>query len=79
MRTGTSHVDGHTYIQKDIVLILTKGGKGSRAALDREEKSLKCEEVITYFVVASVHCAGAHDCLANKKRNNPSSFLPMDF
>ena len=58
MRTGTSQVVGHTYIQKDIVLILTKGGKGSRAALDRvrlrEEMSLKCQQVITYCVVASV-------------------------
>ena len=58
MRTGTSQVVGHTYIQKDIVLILTKGGKGSRAALDHvrlhEEMSLKCQQVITYCVVASV-------------------------
>ena len=58
MWTGTSQVVGHAYIQKDIVLILTKGGKGSQAALDRvrlrEEMSLKCQQVITYCVVASV-------------------------
>ena len=49
----------HVYIQRDIVLILRKGGKGSRAALDRvrlhEEKSLKRQQIITYCVVASVH------------------------
>ena len=80
MRTGTSQVVGHTYIQKDIVLILTKGGKGSRAALDRvrlhEEKSLKRQQVITYCVVASVQVPMIAWLIKN--RNNPSSFSLMD-
>ena len=80
MRTGTSQVVGHTYIQKDIVLILTKGGKGSRAALDRvrlrEEMSLKCQQVITYCVVASVQVPMI--AWPIKNGNNSSSFSLMD-
>ena len=71
---------GHVYIQKDIVLILTKGGKGSWAARDRvrlhEEKSLKRQQVITYCVVASVQVPVI--ALPIKNENKPSSFSLMD-
>ena len=69
MQTGSDKWLDTYLSRRTLFFILTKG---------RQMKS-GCYEVITYFVVASVHCAGAHDCLANKKRNNPSSFLPMDF
>ena len=63
MRRGNSQVVGHVYIQKDIVLILTKGGKGSRAALDRVRL---CEEMSTsHNLLCGRQCggAGAHYCI----------------
>ena len=78
MWSGTSQVVGHVYIQKDIVLILTKGGKGSQASLDRvwlhEEKSLK-----RHNLLCGRQCAGAYDCLANKKQKQSQLILTDGF
>ena len=79
MQTGSDKWLDIYLSRRTLFFILTKGRQMKSAALDREEKSLKCEEVITYFVVASVHCAGAaHDCLANNKQKQQSQLILTD-